>query len=334
MLLPYHYAASLLNVCSFLQQLGLAVTKVRELEQPHKIASDEFAAYMKQPNRDASESRARMRQVREWNTSLAEARKLEAAINQRIDDKVKGLTLKPYQSLCTQILAKLPRELRNHIYSYAYPGQSIDVFEPKIDSVMDLPLLRDWTRRDPDRAPLTTMKLWLGEVLTYELLEHWYESSTFEFLNDPAEILLLAKKDLWGSSLLPYRFIRTVALAVNLSDDNMDFGVYLKSMEHYLLSLRKEITITIDIPNDRVHLHSQRAEILLSFLQRLLQHFHCVKLKMFNKPPRVRYTIRPRRKTTRKPLYPRYCIVDGRDCTFDSLRRQIAGTEVNVVEHA
>jgi hypothetical protein len=51
-LLLDQYVVSLLNSGSFLRQLDLAVTKIRELKRPHKIVSDEYVAYMKQPTRD------------------------------------------------------------------------------------------------------------------------------------------------------------------------------------------------------------------------------------------------------------------------------------------
>lgn len=101
------------------------------------------------------------------------------------------------------------------------------------------------------------MKLWLGEALTYELIQHWHECSTFPFGND-IHMMFLFEKDLWGSLIRPHRFIRAVSFVampprsamVSLTRDNShvgisEFGCYLRLIERQLLLLKEEASITM-----------------------------------------------------------------------------------------
>jgi hypothetical protein len=116
------------------------------------------------------------------------SQRLESSINATIDNNVKKLTWRPYQSLCTRVVAKLPKELRFRIYGYVYQGTYIKVDWPDPWNVVGLPLLHDWVRKTPSTALLTTMKHWLGDVITYELIEHWYGKIIFRFGTDLSKI--------------------------------------------------------------------------------------------------------------------------------------------------
>lgn len=122
-------------------QLKSATAKVYELQKTHKAARDEYALYMKRTNRNADELKMKMRQVKNWNTPLAEAINLETDITNKIYENIKKLTLQPYHSVCAMVVS-LPRELRNHIYGYIYRGTYANIGWPNPHGVMNMPLLR------------------------------------------------------------------------------------------------------------------------------------------------------------------------------------------------
>ncbi|KAH3914111.1 hypothetical protein HBH56_098900 [Parastagonospora nodorum] len=152
------------GVTYFTSQLKSAVAKVCELQKTHKAAREEYALYMKQTNRNADELKTKMRRVKDWNTPLAEAIKLETDITLKIDENIKKLTLQPYHSVCAKVVG-LPRELRNQIYGHVYRALYINIDWPDPHSVMGMPMLRGWARKTPGSFPIDTAELWIGDVL-------------------------------------------------------------------------------------------------------------------------------------------------------------------------
>jgi len=144
------------------------------------------------------------------------------------------------------------------------------------------------------------MKLWLGDVLSYELIEHWYFTSKFRFRTDISKLTAWLRDDKWNSNVLPHRFIQDVGLSLippNLlgtpstpSDDRSELGRWredLKLVESALLTLRPGATVTITLRTVRTRdsvmtlaeLRSM-AEELQQTVQRLAEYFPAFKLRL------------------------------------------------------
>lgn len=131
---------------------------------------------------------------------------------------------------------------------------------PHPHGIMGMPLLRGWVHKTPSGPPIDTMKLWLGDVSTYELTEHWYFTNKFRFRTYISKMTAWLGEDEWSSHVPPHHFIQDVGLTLlppelvdtpsSTSEDRSKLSRWrecLKLVERKLLTLRSGATVTITL---------------------------------------------------------------------------------------